>query len=52
LEIDDANKTLYVVTKDNNTLYAVDLVSQKVKESFPLPAEGYTCLLDKQKSIL
>ena len=33
LEIDEANKTLYVVTKDNNTLYAIDLVSEKVKES-------------------
>ena len=52
LEIDDANKTLYVVTKDNNTLYVIDLVTEKIKETYPLPAEGYTCLLDKQKSIL
>jgi YVTN family beta-propeller protein len=52
IEIDDANKTLYVVTKDNNTLYAIDLVSEKIQASYPLPAEGYTCLLDKQKSIL
>ena len=52
IEIDDANKTLYVVTKDNNTLYAIDLVSEKIQASYQLPAEGYTCLLDKQKSIL
>lgn len=52
IEIDDANKTLYVVTKDNNTLYAIDLVSEKIQASYPLPAEGYTCLLDKQKNIL
>ena len=45
LEIDDANKTLYVVTKDNNTLYVIDLVTEKIKETYPLPAEGYLSLI-------
>jgi hypothetical protein len=41
-----------VFTQYNNTLYAIDLVSEKIQASYPLPAEGYTCLLDKQKNIL
>ena len=52
LDLDDATGILYVVTKDNNKLYLVDTRQQKVQESFALPAEGYTCLLDKSKGIL
>ncbi|TAK35623.1 MAG: hypothetical protein EPO28_14460 [Saprospiraceae bacterium] len=45
LALDDARRLLYVVTKDNNSLYVVDIVSKKVTGRFPLGAEGYTCLL-------
>lgn len=52
LDIDDAKKTLYVVTKENNSLYVVDLANQKVKQQVKLPAEAYTCLLSPDKKTL
>ncbi|HET7002585.1 MAG TPA: bifunctional YncE family protein/alkaline phosphatase family protein [Puia sp.] len=51
LQVDDRSNTLFVVTKENNSLYLVDLVTKKIK-SFPLPAEAYTCLLSKNKTEL
>jgi len=45
LAVDDARHLLYVVTKDNNSLYVADLVSKKVKNRYLLGGEGYTCLL-------
>lgn len=52
MDLDEASGILYVVTKENNRLYLVDTQKRIVQESFPLPAEGYTCLLDKSKGIL
>lgn len=52
IDIDDAKNLLYVVTKDNNTLYTVDLNKKKVRDSLRLPAEAYTCLLSPDKSRL
>ncbi|MBS1666749.1 MAG: bifunctional YncE family protein/alkaline phosphatase family protein [Bacteroidetes bacterium] len=52
LDIDDAKQLLYVVTKENNSLYIVDLVSKKVLNKFELGGEGYTCLLSKNKKEL
>ncbi len=52
LAIDDGKKTLYVVTKDNNRLYVTDLVTKKVRDTFDLPAEAYTCLLSPDKKTL
>jgi YVTN family beta-propeller protein len=52
LEIDDRTNTLYVVTKDNNTLYIIDLVSKKIKKEINLPGEAYTCLLSPNKKEL
>jgi len=51
LQVDDRSNTLFVVTKENNSLYMVDLNTRKV-QSFPLAAEAYTCLLSKNKSEL
>ncbi|HCL83117.1 MAG TPA: hypothetical protein DIC22_04035 [Chitinophagaceae bacterium] len=51
IQVNDKSKTLYVVTKENNSLYVVDLKSKKF-QSFPLGAEAYTCLLSKNKSEL
>jgi YVTN family beta-propeller protein len=51
LQVDDRSNTLFVVTKEDNRLYVVDLVTKKT-QSFPLPAEAYTCLLSKNKSEL
>ena len=46
--IDDNNK-LFVVTKDNNTLYTIDLNTKKVIGTVKLPAEAYTCILSSNK---
>src|SRR5450432_2610618 len=51
IQIDDLSNTLYVVTKENNSLYLVDLKTKKT-QSFFLGAEAYTCLLSKNKTEL
>ncbi|GAC1438487.1 MAG: hypothetical protein NVSMB63_02130 [Sediminibacterium sp.] len=52
LEIDDAKQLLYVVTKDNNALYVIDLRTKKIIQQLSLPAEAYTCLLSPDKKEL
>ncbi|HEX6429364.1 MAG TPA: bifunctional YncE family protein/alkaline phosphatase family protein [Niastella sp.] len=52
LDIDDANKLMYVVTRENNSLYIVDLNTKKVLQRVPLTAEAYTCLLSPDKKEL
>ena len=52
IEIDDENQTMYVVTKENNSLYVIDLKSKKVKQQVSLGAEAYTCLLSTDKKNL
>ncbi len=43
--IDAAGQRLYVVTKDDSSLYTCDLVEQKVLKKTKLKAEAYTCML-------
>ena len=50
--INDAKNILYVVTKDDNSLYEVNLVSKKIMNKTALPAEAYTCVLSNDKSEL
>lgn len=50
LDIDENSNQLFVTTKENNTFYVVDLNTKKVIDSIPLAAEGYTCLLSKDKT--
>ncbi|MDP4263653.1 MAG: bifunctional YncE family protein/alkaline phosphatase family protein [Bacteroidota bacterium] len=52
IEIDDSKKILYVVTKENNSLYIIDLATKKIKTSYKLEAEAYTCLLSPDKKTL
>jgi YVTN family beta-propeller protein len=52
IAIDDEHQTLFVVTKENNSLYAIDLNTKKEIYRIPLAAEAYTCLLSKDKKIL
>jgi YVTN family beta-propeller protein len=42
---DDANKRLYVVTKENNSLYIINLENKKIIKQMSLPGEAYTCAL-------
>ncbi|MEO6932557.1 MAG: YncE family protein, partial [Chitinophagaceae bacterium] len=49
LAIDDKANLLYVVTKDNNTLYVFDLQSKAIAARYKLPGEAYSCLLSPTK---
>ena len=50
--INDAKNILYVVTKDDNSLYEVNLITKKIMNRIALPAEAYTCILSNDKSEL
>ncbi len=52
IEIDDVANKLYVVTKENNSLYIIDLVSKKAVHQLSLGAEAYACLLSPEKKEL
>jgi len=52
IEIDDRKNILYVVTKENNSLYIIDLATKKIIKQLPLGGEGYTCLLSPGKNEL
>jgi YVTN family beta-propeller protein len=50
--IDDVNEKLYVVTKDDNSLYTISLKTKKVLQKTLLAAEAYTCVLSPNKNEL
>ncbi|MCA6450031.1 MAG: bifunctional YncE family protein/alkaline phosphatase family protein [Chitinophagaceae bacterium] len=52
LSIDHSKQLLYVVTKDNNRLYVIDLVTKQIKKELALPGEAYTCRLSPDKKEL
>ncbi len=52
IEIDDAKHLLYVVTKDNNSLYIINLLTKEIIKQVPLDGEAYTCLLSPDKTDL
>ncbi len=52
LDIDYTANKMYVVTKDNNSLYVIDLKTNKIIKQLSLPGEGYTCLLSPDKKEL
>ena len=52
LAVDDARKLLYTVTKENNSLYVIDLEQKKVLSQHPLGGEGYTCILSPDRKFL
>ena len=52
IEVDDAAQRMYVVTKENNSLYVVDLKTKQVIQKIKLDGEAYTCLLSKDKKTL
>ena len=52
IALDDARQLLYVVTKDNNSLYIINLVSKKIVQQVQLEGEAYTCLLSPDKKEL
>ena len=52
IEIDDKRHLLYVVTKENNSLYIVDLTNKSIVQRLDLGGEGYTCQLSRDKKEL
>ena len=52
IDIDDNAHTMYVVTKENNSLYVIDLITKKIKQQLPLGGEAYTCQLSPSKKEL
>lgn len=52
IEIDEAKGLLYTVTKENSSLYVVDLKTKSVKWVYQLDGDGYTCLLSPDKKRL
>jgi len=52
IEVDDAAGLLYVVTKENNSLYIVSLSTKKIIFQLQLEEAAYTCLLSKNKKEL
>lgn len=52
IDIDDAKQLMYVVTKENNSLYIINLKSKAILHKEPLYNEAYTCLLSPDKKKL
>lgn len=52
IDIDDKADRMYVVTKDNNTLYVINVSTKKILNQIKLPGEAYTCLLSPDKKEL
>ncbi|HZH95261.1 MAG TPA: bifunctional YncE family protein/alkaline phosphatase family protein, partial [Flavisolibacter sp.] len=52
IDIDDEKNLLYVVTKENNALYIIDLAIKKVVHKEALSNEAYTCVLSPDAGLL
>lgn len=52
IELDDARQLMYVVTKENNSLYVIDLATRKIKWQYQLEGDAYSCLLSPDKKQL
>ena len=52
IEIDDDRQLLYVVTKENNSFYILDLKTKAIVFELNMGHEGYTCVLSPNKKTL
>ncbi|WP_207533242.1 bifunctional YncE family protein/alkaline phosphatase family protein [Desertivirga arenae] len=52
LAVDEVSQRLYVVTKEDNSLYTIDLKSRKTIHKQRLESEAYSCILSPDKNIL
>jgi len=52
IEIDDSRQLLYVVTKENNSFYIVDLKTKAIVFEQNMGHEGYTSVLSPDKKLL
>ncbi|HKZ66123.1 MAG TPA: bifunctional YncE family protein/alkaline phosphatase family protein [Chitinophagaceae bacterium] len=49
IEINDLTKTMFIVTKENNSLYIVDLAGKKIIHQQSLGEAAYSCMLSNNK---
>ncbi len=52
IALDEPKNRLYAVTKENNSLYVIDIQSKEVIARHPLGGEGYTCILSPDHKTL
>lgn len=52
IELNDAANLLYVVTKENNSLYVINTITKQILHTVPLPDAAYACLLSSDKKAL
>jgi len=52
ISLDENKNILYIVTKENNSLYIINIATKKIISIYPLGGEGYTCLLSPDKTEL
>lgn len=52
IELDATGKIMFVVTKENNSLYVLDLPSKKILHKLDLGEPAYACLLSADKKDL
>ncbi len=52
IALDDEKKILYVVTRDDKSLYIIDLQTKSTLQKIALGGEAYTCLLSPDKKEL
>ena len=52
IAVDDAAQILYTVTKENNSLYIIDLKTKKILNEIKLGSEAYACLLSPDRKTL
>ncbi len=52
IEINDVAQTMYVVTKENNSLYIINLQTKAIRKEMKLDGEGFACVLSPDKKEL
>jgi YVTN family beta-propeller protein len=52
VEIDDKRNRMYVVTREDNSFYMIDLKDKKIVMKKPLEAEAYACILSPDKKYI
>ncbi len=51
-DIDEVSQKMFVVTKEDSSLYVINLTNKKVEHKLSLGAESYTCMLSVDKKEL
>ncbi len=52
IAVNKSNTLLYTVTKEDSSLYIIDLTTKKIKSKIKLAAEAYSCILSPDEKVL